>query len=74
MNMKRTVQMLAALALGLGVSATAYAQGRHDDKPHEPTKKSASKKNAKAQQQGVGGRHDDKVHGTPKSKSEASKK
>lgn len=74
MFMKRSIRNAVVFALGLGVGMAAYAQGRHDDKPHEPTKKSAAKKNAKAQQPSAGGRHDDKAHGAPKSKADSEKK
>ena len=46
--MKRTTTTLFAIALAVGVSATAAAQGRHDEKPHGYDPKVAAAQQARA--------------------------
>ncbi len=50
---------LAALTmiLGIALSTTTFAQGRHDEKPHGTSKPTATQE-GKAPQAATGGRHD----------------
>jgi hypothetical protein len=47
-TMKRTTITLVAIALAFGISGTAVAQGRHDDKPHGYDVKVAAAQQASA--------------------------
>ncbi len=62
---------LAALTmiLGIALSTTTFAQGRHDEKPHGSTKPTATQE-GKAPPAATGGRHDagGTTHGTVKAK------
>jgi hypothetical protein len=46
--MKRTIATLLTIALAIGTSATATAQGRHDEKPHGYDAKAAAAQQANA--------------------------
>ena len=63
-----------ALAIALAASSVAYAQGRHDEKPHGMKKEAAVASN-KDQSQATGGRHDEgsTSHGKKKAAKKASK-
>ena len=67
---------LAALTmiLGIALSSAAFAQGRHDEKPHGTQKPAAESPEVKRVPAGSG-RHDEKPHGMkkPAAKKEASK-
>ena len=56
--MKKHGFVLAALALVLTAGGSAYAQGRHDEKPHG-MKKEAAAATEKGKRQATGGRHDE---------------
>ena len=63
---KASVHVLAA-ALGLAIAGAAFAQARHDEKPHGvPAKPSAAPDTPAADR--TPGRHDDRPHGKPKAK------
>ena len=59
---------LAALTmiLGIALSASAIAQGRHDEKPHGMGKPATAMQESKETRTATGGRHDEGVttHGT----------
>jgi hypothetical protein len=59
---------LAALAiiLGIALSTSAFAQGRHDEKPHGQGKPAAESPDVK-KVTAASGRHDEKPHGIKKS-------
>lgn len=60
--MKRTIITTVVFTFGTVLATTAFAQGRHDEKPHGSTKPSAEV----AQYAPVsvsGGRHDERPHG-----------
>ena len=63
--MKRTSIAAFALVLGTALAATAFAQGRHDEKPHGSSRPSAESTEGKYQPM-PGGRHDEKPHGPRK--------
>ncbi len=72
--MKRAIITTVVFAFGTVLATTAFAQGRHDEKPHGSTKPSAEA----AQYAPVpvsGGRHDERPHGPRKlvSKKDAAK-
>ena len=60
--MKRTSIAAFALVLGTALAATAFAQGRHDEKPHGSSKPSAESTERKSPPM-TGGRHDERPHG-----------
>ena len=66
--MKKHAIAVAALALGLATGSGAYAQGRHDEKPHGMQKQTDAAKNS-SERQATGGRHDEGAtsHGKKKS-------
>jgi hypothetical protein len=74
MNSK-TIAALTII-LGIALSTTSFAQGRHDEKPHAMGKQ-ATVENGKAAPTPTGGRHDaaGTTHGAPKvaSKKDAAK-
>jgi hypothetical protein len=63
--MKRASIAALVLVFGTALATTAFAQGRHDEKPHGSTKPSAESTEGKSQPM-AGGRHDEKPHGTKK--------
>jgi hypothetical protein len=63
--MKRTTIAVVLFGLSTALAATAFAQGRHDDKPHGSAKPSASSAESKYEPM-PGGRHDEKPHGPRK--------
>jgi len=63
--MKRASIAAIILAFGTALAATAFAQGRHDEKPHGSTKPSAESTEGKYEPM-PGGRHDEKPHGPRK--------
>ena len=63
--MKSVTLAAFAMVMGLALSAPAFAQGRHDEKPHATGKPAA----ASSVKEGVvvgSGRHDEKPHGMRK--------
>ena len=65
--MKKAFIQALAVALGLALGSTAFAQARHDEKPHGiPAKPSAAPDTPAADR--TPGRHDDRPHGKPKAK------
>lgn len=59
---------LAALTmiLGIALSTSTFAQGRHDEKPHGMTKKPPAEAKDKERMSAGSGRHDEKPHGVKK--------
>lgn len=68
---KLTAYAIAA-ALSAVLGTTAYAQGRHDEKPHGQGKASAAPDIAASER--TPGRHDERPHGVKKSKTASAKK
>jgi hypothetical protein len=68
--MKRNLISVIALVTGLGLAGTAAAQGRHDEKPHNPAlNKTTATDAAKVEApSATGGRHDERPHGMTKKK------
>lgn len=58
--------IVLAAALSLAAAGTAYAQGRHDDKPHGQGKASPAPDTPVTAR--TPGRHDDRPHGPAKAK------
>jgi hypothetical protein len=73
--MKRAFIATIVFAFGTALAAPAFAQGRHDEKPHGSTKPSAESTEGKYEPM-QGGRHDEKPHGPrkPAAKKSESKK
>lgn len=72
--MKTKVLTALILVLGIALSGSAFAQGRHDEKPHGMTKPAAeAKDNDRAVPRA--GRHDERPHGmkAPAKKADAAK-
>lgn len=66
--MKSTKIQALAIAVSLAMASTAFAQGRHDEKPHAQQKPAQAAKEGEAKSQPMaGGRHDERPHGKPKS-------
>lgn len=66
--MKRTTIQALVIAVSLAMASTAFAQGRHDEKPHGQQKPAQAAKEGEAKSQPMaGGRHDERPHGTQKS-------
>lgn len=66
--MKSIKPQAMAIAVSLAMASTAFAQGRHDEKPHGQQKPAQAAKEGEAKSQPMaGGRHDERPHGTPKS-------
>ena len=63
--MKLATALIAAFTLGIIAGPGAYAQGRHDDKPHG-MQKPAAKAGDQASPGGMAGRHDERPHGPRK--------
>lgn len=63
MNLNHLAGRAIVLASAVAFGATAYAQARHDEKPHGPPKKAVQKSDIK--QPRGGPRHDEKPHGAP---------
>ena len=63
----KTLAALTAI-LGAALSASAFAQGRHDEKPHGMGNPATAKQMSKETRTATGGRHDAGVttHGTGK--------
>ncbi|MBI2224575.1 MAG: hypothetical protein HYU44_06385 [Betaproteobacteria bacterium] len=65
-------KIFAALTmiLGIALSTSAFAQGRHDEKPHGMGKPATATQESKETRIATGGRHDAGVttHGTGKKK------
>lgn len=65
--MKSKTIAALSMILGIALSTTSFAQGRHDEKPHGSTKPAAAAE-GRAMPRATGGRHDSggTSHGTPK--------
>ena len=65
--MKAIILAAFALILGIALSTSAFAQGRHDEKPHAMGKPAAAQE-SKVTRTATGGRHDEGVttHGARK--------
>jgi len=65
--MKTTILAALAMILGIALSTSAFAQGRHDEKPHGMVKPAATQE-GKVTRTATGGRHDEGVttHGARK--------
>ena len=61
-------KFIAALAmlLGIALSTSTFAQGRHDEKPHGMTKNPPAEAKDKERKSAGSGRHDEKPHGMKK--------
>ena len=61
-------KFLAALTmiLGIALSTSTFAQGRHDEKPHGMTKNPPAEAKDKKRTSSGSGRHDEKPHGMKK--------
>ena len=71
--MKRAYIAAVIVAFGTALAATAFAQGRHDEKPHGSTKPSAESSEGKYEPM-PGGRHDERPHGQRKPAKQAEPK
>lgn len=66
--MKHTVMASVLFVVTAAIGTAGYAQGRHDDRPHEMRRSSAEvQRGAPA----PAGRHDEKPHGGKKMKAQA---
>ena len=63
--MKFVTTFIAAFALGITAAAGAFAQGRHDEKPHG-VQKPAVQPGQQVSPGGPMGRHDERPHGPRK--------
>jgi hypothetical protein len=68
--MNRNLTTVVALFAGLGLAGSALAQGRHDEKPHNPAlNQTTTEDTAKVEApSATGGRHDERPHGMTKKK------
>lgn len=64
-GIKLAFALITAAAFGIAAGSPAFAQGRHDDKPHG-TQKPAATSGEQSSPSGVAGRHDDRPHGPRK--------
>lgn len=64
--MKRSAIAVLSFAVGTALCGAAFAQGRHDEKPHGMGKPAEASKSGEIVQPGTAGRHDEKPHGPPK--------
>ncbi len=65
--MKHGTLQTLVFVLTAAVAMTAFAQGRHDEKPHGQQKSAqASKDSGERAPPMTGGRHDERPHGPPK--------
>ena len=73
--MKSITLSALTMILGIALSTSAFAQGRHDEKPHGSTKPAADASD-KERTPNPGGRHDEKPHGPqkPAAKKDSGKK
>jgi len=68
--MKRKLVAAISLLAALALAVTAVAQGRHDEKPHNPALNKATGTDTVNVEtpSSTGGRHDEKPHGATKKK------
>lgn len=64
--MKSLTLAAFAMVMGLALSAPAFAQGRHDEKPHGMMKNPPAEATDKDRAYAGSGRHDEKPHGMKK--------
>jgi len=57
---------LAIAAIGIASATTAFAQARHDEKPHGSTKPDTTQNTERKAGPMTGGRHDERPHGVTK--------
>jgi hypothetical protein len=66
-HIMKSVSLAAfTMVLGLAISGTAFAQGRHDEKPHGRMKNPPAASTDTDRVYAGGGRHDEKPHGMKK--------
>ena len=63
--MKSVLISAVVFVFGIALASAAFAQGRHDEKPHGSAKPSAGSTEGKYEPM-PGGRHDEKPHGPRK--------
>ena len=63
--MKRAAISMIVFLFGTALASAAFAQGRHDEKPHGSSKPSVSATDTQYEPMS-GGRHDEKPHGPRK--------
>lgn len=59
--MKTKTLAVLTMILGIALSTAAFAQGRHDEKPHGMGKPAAAAPEGKETRTATGGRHDEGV-------------
>lgn len=64
--MKSKTLAAITMVLGIALSAPAFAQGRHDEKPHGMAKNPPAQAMDKDRTYAGSGRHDEKPHGMKK--------
>jgi len=64
--MKSKNRAALTMILGIALSASAFAQGRHDEKPHGMAKNPPAQATDKERTYAGSGRHDEKPHGMKK--------
>jgi hypothetical protein len=69
--MKSKTLATFAMILGIALSAPAFAQGRHDEKPHGMAKNPPAQATDTERKSAGSGRHDEKPHGMKKSAKKA---
>ncbi len=60
--MKRHLLAAIVTSFGIALAAAAFAQGRHDEKPHGSNKPSVDSSESYSPRM-TGGRHDERPHG-----------
>ena len=64
--MKSKILAVLAMILGIALSASVFAQGRHDEKPHGMMKNPPAEAKDTERTYAGSGRHDEKPHGMKK--------
>jgi len=64
--MKSKTLAAFTMILGIALSASAFAQGRHDEKPHGMAKNPPAQATDTERKSAGSGRHDEKPHGMKK--------
>lgn len=71
--MKKLATYVLAAAMYAALATTAFAQARHDEKPHGTAKPAPSSTADTPATERTPGRHDDRPHGQKKSKDKSKK-